>query len=329
MSVLLIVSESAGVGKSAVALALAKLSNRSGRAAQAFRPLSFDGDDDDAAIFERLAGTGLAGWPRSTAQGGPTDDDLAALGSALADYTDGDSLAVIELPSAIGRDSLAHAAEALDARVVVVVGASRQLRGGDLSTWTNSFGDRLIGVLINGVSRYLGAETAEDIAPSFQAAGIDLIGTIPEDRLLLSLTVEQVRAGLGGRYVVEEGDIDGPIEWFQVGALSLDSGELRFSLYDNNAAVVRGDRPDLQMSALNASVSCLVLTGGTEPIEYISYEAREEETPVIVVEPDTLTTMSLLNDVTSSARMDTAMKVSRFSELLEAHADLAMVWEAL
>ena len=119
-----------------------------------------------------------------------------------------------------------------------------------------------------------------------------------------------------------KGDVNGPVEHFQVGCMSLDSGELRFGLYDRNAVVVRGDRPDIQMPALNASVSCLVLTGGIDPIEYISYEAREEETPIMVVESDTLTTMSLLNDVTTSARMDTAAKVARFSELLEAHSDL-------
>ena len=94
------------------------------------------------------------------------------------------------------------------------------------------------------------------------------------------------------------GTSNAPIEWFQVGAMSLDPGELRFGLYENNAVVVRGDRPDIQMSALNSSVSCLVLTGGLEPIEYITYEAGEEEVPVMVVETDTDSTMLALNDVT-------------------------------
>ena len=111
--------------------------------------------------------------------------------------------------------------------------------------------------------------------------------------------------------------------------MSLDPGELRFGLHDSNAVVVRGDRPDIQMSALNASVACLVLTGGVDPIEYISYEAGEEEIPVMVVESDTLTTMSLLNDVTTSSRTDTAAKVARFSELLGVHTNLERVWSVL
>ena len=107
--------------------------------------------------------------------------------------------------------------------------------------------------------------------------------------------------------------------------MSLDPGELRFGLYDNNAIVVRGDRPDIQMSALNSSVSCLVLTGGIEPIEYITYEAGEEEVPVMVVEADTDSTMYALNEVTSGARMNSAAKVARFAELLRTHADSDML----
>ena len=105
--------------------------------------------------------------------------------------------------------------------------------------------------------------------------------------------------------------------------MSLDPGELRFGRYDNNAVVVRGDRPDIQMSALNSSVASLLLTGGIEPIEYIYYEAREEEIPIILVETDTHATMAALNDVTTAARVDTAFKVERFARLLRENADLS------
>ena len=103
--------------------------------------------------------------------------------------------------------------------------------------------------------------------------------------------------------------------------MSLDPGELRFGLYQNNAVVVRGDRPDIQMSALDSSISCMVLTGGIEPIEYITYEAGEEEVPVMVVETDTDSTMYALNEVTTGARMNSSAKVGRFAELLRNHAD--------
>ena len=329
MSVLLVVSDSVGAGKSAVTLALAAIANRDGRSARVFRPFSSDDDHSDSLVFAQLANPGLEGWPRPVRDDGLDPGDIGELSAAFATEGGDEPLTILELLSSVGPEDVTRAADMLDAKVLVVAAGRRDLRGNDLSGWSDAVGDRLLGVLINGVTRYLGTEAAEVVSPSFEAAGIQLVGMIPEDRSLLALTVEQVRVGLEGRYVVDEGDTDGPLEWFQVGGLSLDPGELRFGLYENSAAVIRGDRPDVQMSALNGSVSCLILTGGIDPIEYISYEAQEEETPVMVVEPDTLTTMSLLNDVTSSAQMDTTAKISRFCELLEAHADLNKIWANL
>ena len=314
MSVLVVASDHPGAGKTSLALALAEIANRSGRPARAYKPPSTQDDDADSVTWESPLNPRLQGWPASISEGGPTADDLAALASELSSGDSAGSLNILEVPSEIGAAGTARIAEALDANTLLVSQARRGLRASDLSEWSEALRGRLTGVLVNGVTRYMSTESSESIAPSFEDAEIDLIGMIPEDRALLSVTVDQIRAGLDGRYAVDEGDVNSPVEHFQVGCMSLDPGELRFGLHENNAVVVRGDRPDIQMSALNASVACLVLTGGVDPIEYISYEAQEEETPVMVVDSDTLTTMSLLNDVTTSARMDTAAKVSRFAE---------------
>ena len=323
MSVLLVGSDSRGAGKSAATLGLAAIFRGDGRSVTAFQPFAADGaDGDDAATLGRLGHPCPSGWPREAGDGGPSDADIAALKAQAS--SDGADVTLLEMPSG-HPDCVARVADALDAKALVVVASRRGMRGSELSKWSDALGDRLAGALVNGVPAYQGTEAREEVAPSFVEAGIPLVGMIPEDRALLTVSVEQVRVGLDGRYVVDEGDTDAPLEWFQVGCMSLDRGELRFGLYERNAVVVRGDRPDIQMSALNASVSCLVLTGGMEPIEYISYEAREEETPVMVVEPDTLTTMTLLNDVTSAARMDSAGKVARFAALLRERADLGLL----
>lgn len=329
MAVLLAVSDRAGAGKTSASLALATLAKRSGRTANVYKPFTVSGDDADPETISQLSNSSLEGWPRWAGSTGPSASDLSALVTDLSGRDEESSLNIVELPTEFGVAGTASVAEALDAETLLVIQARRGLNASDISEWKDALEDRLTGVLVNGVTRYMSTESAESIEPSFKEAGIDLVGMVPEDRALLSITVEQIRAGLDGRYVVEEGDVNCPVEHFQVGCMSLDPGELRFGLYDNNAVVVRGDRPDIQMSAINASVACLLLTGGVEPIEYISYEAQEEETPVLVVDSDTLTTMSRLNDVATSARMDTAAKVSKFADLLEAHADLERVWSVL
>ncbi len=320
MSLLIIASDLLGAGKTAATLALAHISNENGRKTSAFKPFSYGEEDPDQAVYSELANPAPDGWPIRIGDSGPTHDEIAAAAYPLSMAGAGDDLAIVEIPSVVGPEGLAELANAWDANTLLVASYRRDLSATDLGEWQAALGDKLAGVLVNGLTRYLGTEANDYLLPSLSEAGIPLIGLIPEDRLMLSVSVEEVRSGLNGRYVVEEGDLNAPIEWFQVGAMSLDPGELRFGLYQNNAVIVRGDRPDIQMSALNASVSCLVLTGGLEPIEYITYEAGEEEVPVMVVETDTDSTMSALNDLTMGARINSSLKVRRFVELLRTHA---------
>ncbi len=329
MSVVLVASDRPGAGKTAAALALKSILNQAGKTAVAFKPFASGADDVDGHTFAGLANPAPEGWPLLNGEPDLSAEDIRGIGPDLDAATANSDVAILELPHYAGPEAAAAAAQALDATVILVAAYRRDLRGPDLRAWQESLGESLLGVLVNGVTRYLGTEASENLVPSLDEAGIACIGLVPEDRLMLSVTVEQVREALDGRYVVDEGDRDQPLEWYQVGAMSLDPGEIRFALYDNNAVVVRGDRPDIQMSALNGSASCLILTGGVDPIEYISYEAREEETPVIVVEPDTLSTMAALNEVTTGVRMDSAAKVERFASLLRSHADLEQLWSAL
>lgn len=325
MSLLIIASDSPGAGKTAATLALAHIANESGRKTSAFKPFLLSEDDPDQAVFAQLANPAPDGWPIQIGDSGPTRDDIAAAAHPLSVAAAGDNPVIIEIPSEMGADRVAELANAWDANVLLVAAYRRDLRASDLSAWQSALGDRLAGVLVNGLTRYLGTEANDNLLPSLEETGMSLLGLIPEDRFMLSVSVDEIRDGLNGRYVVEEGDLNAPVEVFQVGCMSLDPGELRFGLYDNNAVVVRGDRPDIQMSALDSSISCMVLTGGIEPIEYITYEAGEEEVPVMVVETDTDSTMYALNEVTTGARMNSSAKVHRFAELLRTRADSDML----
>lgn len=321
MSVLIVASDRDGAGKTAAVLGLAESARRRGADVAALKPFASRPGDSDPLDISRVAASDVAGLPGPVPVGErpPSADDWRPVADALGSAT-GDAL--IELPASVGVQGAKTAADALGARVLLVAGYRRGLAGGDFAGWRDALGDSLAGVLINGVTRYLGSEARENLAPSLAVSGVPRLGMIPEDRFMLSVTVDDLRAALGGRYVVEEGDIRKPIERFQVGVMSLDPGELRFGLYENNAVVVRGDRPDIQMSALGSSIACLTLTGGIDPIEYIMYEAREEETPVMVVESDTLATMDALNEATANPPAATPPKAARFADLLEAHADI-------
>ena len=109
----------------------------------------------------------------------------------------------------------------------------------------------------------------------------------------------------------------------------MDPGEYVFSTKSDKCVVVRGDRPDVQMSALQTDVSCFIMTNGIDPIEYVQYESQEEKVPIIVVEKDTLQTMDDVGKLQSEVSFDHPEKLERMSSLIGSSVDLKILIEGL
>ena len=69
--------------------------------------------------------------------------------------------------------------------------------------------------------------------------------------------------------------------------------------------------------------------GGITPIEYVRYEAEQEETPIILVQTDTLDTMARLDSLLDGSRFSHPDKLRRSVELLEEHVDIEGLLKAL
>jgi BioD-like phosphotransacetylase family protein len=181
------------------------------------------------------------------------------------------------------------------------------------------YGNRTVGMIINKVPRYKMRDANQIITPQLESLGITVLGNIPEDRSLLSVTVDQMAEHLGGRFITQENNGHLPVEHIMIGGLVLDSGAGYFAARDRKAVIVRGDRPDIQMAALRTSTSCLVLTGGHWPIQYVLNEANEENVPLILVDEDTHTTAAALNTLINRSVFQHTFKLKRFSQLLDEH----------
>ena len=83
-----------------------------------------------------------------------------------------------------------------------------------------------------------------------------------------------------------------------------------------------GDRPDLQMAALETSTVCLVLTEGRSPVQYIVHHAGLYQVPMLLVGQPTLETMDALHSIGERADVHSTHKARRFGELLSTHCDL-------
>ena len=333
MTVLYVVSDREGAGKTAMCTTLAREFERGDRKVAVFKPVAGQGStsesDADVSIYRDLLDQPSEGWPVDMQPGHLTPEALEEIKEACHRASRGADVVVAEGSCSLSVEDTHRVAEALDARVLVVARYRRDLMASELKLWRDQLADRLLGLVINGLTRYLGTEARDRLLPSMESEELNVLGIIPEDRRLLGVSVGQLAQHLKGRFVVCEEGTDGMVEHIMVGGLGMDPGELYFGLKNNKAVIVRGDRPDLQMAALKTPTACMVLTKGVGPIEYVKYEAEQEEVPVLVVETDTLETMEAVNTLMDMARFDHPLKMGRFAELLEQHVDLPALYGGL
>ena len=320
MNALYIFADEAGAGKTALAVTLASMARRAGASVVVANPF----DDVHDEYYTKLLGqAGNDASPLSISD--PADRVVDRCRQAAGDC---DAL-IVEGPDGIGIEAARELVDALDAGAL---GVTRHVHGkdaSDLSEWPGTFGDRLIGVVVNGRTQYQGTAASTEFVPALEALGIRTLGVVPEDRRLVSSTIDQIVEHLEGRYLQGEEYGDRIIEHFLVGGMGLDRGTLYFGIREDKAVIVRGDRPDIQMAALHTPTSCLIMTNGTEPVEYIVHEAELEEAPIVIVETDTLDTMAALRTLQDGVRFDHPGKVERFGALLRENVDLGPVFERL
>ena len=336
MSILYVVSDRRGAGKTAVCMGLASLLRARGMRVAVMKPIADGADDIDAALYAELLGVDTSAWRSDIDTETVTLSDLSAVGGVISDAAAQNDIVIVESANSLSATNGRIICDNVDAKALVVAGYEADLSHSAVLRAGAPYGGRVVGYIINGVTQYKGSDVRANIAPAIAAqasmrGGRGLLGTIPEDRMLLGVTVGQIAAHLDGEFISEEAEEDALVEYLMVGGMSLDPGEYYYGIHDRRAAIVRGDRPDLQMSALSApgSTECLVATGGIAPIEYVRYEAEQEETPIIVVQTDTLDTMAQLDSLLNSSVFGHPQKLRRSVELLERHVDIDGLLRAL
>ena len=321
MAVLAVVSYAPGAGKTAVSSALVRLARDAGKTAAVYKPVGQAGDNDPAA-YEKLLGQRMNGAARIT-EGSFLDEALSGIQSSAADLASSSDLVIVEVSSALSEGDSVRLVEALDATVVAVVAYRPDIQSADVARAAGAYGGRLAGVVINGRTLYKGHDTETRLLPETKEAGVTVLGVVPEDRTMLGVTVGQIASYLDGRNITDVDGMDRLVEHFQAGGLGLDRGSDYFGILARKAVIIRSDRPDLQMAALTSPMACLMLTMGIEPIEYVYYEAEEQDVPVILVDHDTIPAMELLHGIHERARFDHPDKLARFTHLLKEHTDIA------
>jgi hypothetical protein len=338
-------------GKTALCVGVAQRMRRDGLHVGYFKPLSFSATrdehgavDEDSRVIKRLLGLKepldvlcpvliTPGLLDRIIGGEKLDlsDRIAAAYKTIAADKD---VVIIEGANNMATGCLIDMSgieigEAFDAKSVVVVRYRYDLVVDHLLIAKRVVGDRVIGSVINTVPAGRMDWVSTLVKPFCEKRGIKIFGVLPEDRLLMATTVEEIVEVLHGDVICAHKRTDALVENLMVGAMNADSALQHFRRKANKAVITGGDRTDLILASLETSTACIILSGNLHPEPQIVARAEEQGVPIIVSRHDTMSTISLVERCFGKVRFHDPKKMVRFDSMLDERFDYAGLYAAL
>ncbi|MCZ7567563.1 MAG: phosphotransacetylase family protein [Ardenticatenaceae bacterium] len=220
--------------------------------------------------------------------------------------------------------------EMLDARVLVVARWGSVFVADEILWVRGMLGARVAGVVLNAVPKSRETFAQGAFSQVLAARGVPVLAVIPEEKILGAMSVRELAEVLGGTVLTAHEHLDELVENLSVGAMSVDSALSYFRRKPNKAVITGGDRPDIQLAALETSTKCMILTGNLQPSPVILGRAEEVGVPIVVVRHDTLTTVEIAEQYFGKIRFHQPQKLRRFIRLFEGRMDFsrldAVLW---
>jgi BioD-like phosphotransacetylase family protein len=217
----------------------------------------------------------------------------------------------------------------LDAKVITVVGYQDSLQVvDDILTAEARMGQRLVGVIVNTVPANRTDYVNNQVKPFMQKQGVKVLAVLQREQVLQSISVGDIVEALSGELLSGE-YATSLVENFLVASMSVEHALNYFRRVVNKAVIVGGDRPDVQLAALETSTRALILTGNMRPNPMIAARAEERHVAIVVSPHDTLTTVELVGQFFGKSRFHQVEKVTRFEEILQKELDFAALYQTL
>jgi BioD-like phosphotransacetylase family protein len=331
LAALYVTSLQAGAGKTAVCAGLAKHLQAGGKKVGYFKPLvaaiGEEAADSDAEFIRKVLGLkeAAADLCPVIAREGLADKIKTAYDKIAKDK----DVVIVEgvwrlRPGAKPIEPAAEVAGALGARIIAIEPYSEGLTGAKLAADYGDFGESLLGVIVNKVPLKVLEIVSERLS-----GGVAVLGVLPEDRVLFGLTVGEIAEQVGGEILNDAQKSDEVVENLMLGGMIIDPGPDYFGRRANKAAILRSDRPDMQLAALETSSRCLVLSGGVKPTYRVRTHAEEKGIPLILTKNDTNSIVNTIELTLGKPRFNQEKKLPRLLEIMEKHFDFGAVEQAL
>ncbi len=348
---LYVVSTEPFSGKTALCHGIAARLVRDGRRVGYFKPLVLFGKrvggqtlSEDAAFMrqqlalqesdEMLSPVVLDAAALERAAAGKPNDYAARIERAFVQASRDKDVIVVEgasrLVEGISLDLAPHEVAAmLGARVLAIVNYDNDLPADGLLAARSQFGTSLIGGVMNQVPVPRLEFVEREIIPFLSGRGVPIFAALPQERLLLSITINEIAEILDGEILNSPERGEDLAESFMVGAMSADSALTYFRRKPNKVVITGGDRADIELAALETSTSGIVLTGYLRPNPIILGRAEELGVPLILVRQDTQSAVETIQQYAGKLRLHQPRKVERFEQLLTERFDFARLYASL
>ncbi len=351
MATLYVVSPKSFSGKSSLSIGLGRQFQREGFSVGYMKPVSTSAKrvaghpvDEDAEFIKRMFNLGepldilvpvvIEPFYIESVLRGQGDGYADKLTAAFGRVSAGKDVMILEGASSLAEGSLVglpphRVASLLSAKALLVVKYTSDLFVDDVLAAAQMLQGQMIGCVVNAipVGRMDFVETV--IVPFLKEHGVQVFGLLPQERVLQSVSVRELSEALGGEILCAENKSDELVENLMIGAMSVESALSFFRRKPNKAVITGGDRPDIQLAALETSTKALILTGNLYPSPIILNRAEELGVPMILVKQDTLTTMEISQQFFERSRFQQRKKLYRFEQILAEHLDFPALYQAL
>ena len=239
----------------------------------------------------------------------------------LTDFSQSE-IAFVELNN-IQHDEQNKFLEQNDAKIIFVENDVKNLN--DLKSIYN---ERLIGFIVNGVWKYKKNVLIQDLSKNELTK--EVLAIVGQDRFFMSNTVQDVSKFLTTNKIIGNYNFNKIIENYLIGGFVLDWGPEYFSSKENVALIVRGDRPDLQLSAIQSeTIAVIIATTNITPVEYVIHEAKRLEIPILIVEENTEEAIEKLSNSIDSFKFDHKDKILYSNKILNDNLNFDSLFEKL
>jgi len=225
--------------------------------------------------------------------------------------------------------SAPQVARLLDARVLVVVRHESDYAAEELLLAASLLEGRVLAAVFNFVAEQHQARLQQVIVPYLEGIGIPVLGVMERDVLLGSVTVGELAEQLGARVLCCENMLGLLVEHFIIGAMNAQSAIRYFGEIPNKAVITGGDRPDIQLAALQTATRAIILTGNLYPSDVIIRRAQQVRVPILLVGGDTLSTVEEIERIVGRLRVRQQAKVERARALWNEKVDLKRLTDLL